>query len=40
VLLRALGKRFVTAPVDFFIGPKSAAVIEQEAAALAKKWTL
>ena len=39
-LLRALGKRFVTAPVDFFIGPKSAAVLEQEAAALAKKWTL
>ena len=39
-LLRALGKRFVSAPVDFFFGPKSAAVLEQEAAALAKKWTL
>jgi site-specific recombinase len=39
-LLRALGKRFVNAPVDFFIGPKSAAALEQEAADLAKKWTL
>jgi site-specific recombinase len=39
-LLRALGKRFVAAPIDFFIGPKSAAALEQEAAARANKWTL
>jgi site-specific recombinase len=39
-LLRALGKRFVSAPIDFFIGPKSAAALEQEAAARANKWTL
>jgi site-specific recombinase len=39
-LLRALGRRFVNAPIDFFIGPKSAAALEQEAAARANKWTL
>ncbi|WP_332877610.1 site-specific recombinase [Massilia sp. S19_KUP03_FR1] len=39
-LLRALGKRFIHAPIDFFIGPKSAAALEQEAAARANKWTL
>lgn len=39
-LLRALGKRFVSAPIDFFIGPKSAEALELEAAARANKWTL
>lgn len=39
-LLRALGRRFVNAPLDFILGPKSAAVLEQEAAARANKWTL
>jgi site-specific recombinase len=39
-LLRVLGKRFISAPIDFFIGPKSAEVLEQEAAARANKWTL
>ena len=39
-LLRALGKRFIHAPIDFFIGPKSAAALELEAAARANKWTL
>ena len=39
-LLRALGRRFVNAPLDFFVGPKSAAALEQEAIANANKWTL
>jgi site-specific recombinase len=39
-LLSALGRRFLNAPIDFFIGPKSAAALEQEAAARANKWTL
>lgn len=38
-LLKALGKRFIHAPIDFFIGPKSAAALEPEAAARANKWT-
>ena len=39
-LLRAIGRRFRNAPLDFLVGPKSAAALEQEAIANANKWTL
>jgi site-specific recombinase len=39
-LLRAIGRRFKNAPLDFLVGPKSAAALEQEAIANANKWTL